>query len=423
MVTEKDLPFLTLSKEKVSNVQHFFRNGIEIEKGVSLTSRYLDEHKEEFQKILNICTAYPDIFLDCIKPSDSGFELFFYQRIILRAIMRFKEIYIVAPRAFSKSFLIILGLFLQCMFMPNTKRFICAPAKGQSAQIAREKLTEIFSLYPLLRREIIGGELTDVPGNYGKDYVNLRFRNGSVLDVVGALDSQRGGRRHGGLLDELRDHDEKPINEIVLPLMNVSRRLPDNTVNPKEPNQQCISVTSAGSKISFAYDKLIDCFENSIIDPENSFTLTCDYRVPMMHGLLDKTFVNKLKMSPSYDEGSFAREYLSKWDSDSDECWFNFDKMLRHRQLKNPETKGSSNLSKNQFYLFSVDVGRIHDQTVVCILKVTIYNNKFYCSLVNLHVLGREAATKTFQQQCIDLKRLIADFQPKEVVIDTNGLK
>lgn len=34
------------------------------------------------------------------------------------------------------------------------------------------------------------------------------------------------------------DADEVEISEIVLPLMNVSRRLPDNTVNPKEPNAQ-----------------------------------------------------------------------------------------------------------------------------------------------------------------------------------------
>lgn len=45
----------------------------------------------------------------------------------------------------------------------------------------------------------------------------LKFRNGSQFDVVGALDSQRGGRRHGGLVDEVRDHEEQPINEIVLP--------------------------------------------------------------------------------------------------------------------------------------------------------------------------------------------------------------
>ena len=38
------------------------------------------------------------------------------------------------------------------------------------------------------------------------------------------------------------DHDETAINEIVLPLMNVSRRLPDNTVNEWEPNQEVICI-------------------------------------------------------------------------------------------------------------------------------------------------------------------------------------
>ena len=42
----------------------------------------------------------------------------------------------------------------------------------------------------------MGGDISDTPGNFGKDYMTLTFKNGSVLDVVGALDSTRGGRRH-----------------------------------------------------------------------------------------------------------------------------------------------------------------------------------------------------------------------------------
>lgn len=120
-------------------------------------------------------------------------------------------------RAFSKSFITILGMVLQCIFMPGTKRFICAPNKNQAAQIAKEKLTEIFRAWPLLRKEIIGGDLVEVPGNYGKDYVTLRFRNGSQFDVVGALESSLGGRRQGGLLDEIKLHDEEMVNTVVLP--------------------------------------------------------------------------------------------------------------------------------------------------------------------------------------------------------------
>ena len=200
-----------------SVVQRGMRDGIEIEKGVVLNEDYLKEHFDEIGDMFSIFTAYPDIYLDLIKPQDSNFELFFYQRITLRAVMRYKDIFITAPRAFSKSFITILGLILQCVFIPGTKRFICAPNKNQSAQIAKEKIVEIYDHWPLLRKEVIGGEISDTPGNFGKDYVTLKFRNGSQFDVVGALDSQRGGRRHGGLIDEIRDHEEQPINEIVLP--------------------------------------------------------------------------------------------------------------------------------------------------------------------------------------------------------------
>ena len=67
--------------------------------------------------------------------------------------------------------------------------------------------------------------------------------------------------------------------------------------------------TSAGVKSHFSYDKLIDMFENSIIMPNEAFVIGLDYRIPIMHGLLDRAYVNKLKMSPSFNAESFAREY------------------------------------------------------------------------------------------------------------------
>lgn len=190
------------------NSQKPIRDGIEIEKGVILTEEYLTKNRRFFEELMTLFTAYPDIYLDIIKPVDSNFTLFFYQRITLRAIMRYKEVYVTAPRAFSKSFITILGEILQCIFIPGTRRFICAPNKNQSAQIAKEKIIEIYDRFPLLRKEIIGGEVSDTPGNFGKDYVSLKFRNGSTFEVVGALESTRGQRKHGGLIDEVRRKDE-----------------------------------------------------------------------------------------------------------------------------------------------------------------------------------------------------------------------
>lgn len=405
------------------NIKVGRREDVIIEKGVILNEDYLEKNLEDIGGVMSIFTAYPDVYLDLIKPQDSSFTLFFYQRITLRALMRFKDIFVTAPRAFSKSFITILAMILQCIFIPGTKRFICAPNKSQAAQIAKEKIVEIYDRWPMLRKEILGGEISDTPGNFGKDYVTLKFRNGSQFDVVGALDSQRGGRRHGGLIDEVRDHEEGPINEVVLPLMNVSRRLPDNSVNEKEPNQQRIFMTSAGVKTSFAYDLLIDDFIDCIIHPNSTFVFGCDYRVPVLHGLLDKTYINKLKTSSSFKEESFAREYASLWSGSSEEAWFNFDKLTKYRKIKNPESSAKFRANSSQFYLLSVDVGRLNDQTVCCVFRVNVSNEgKHYATLVNLYVLGRQAETKTFHRQVIDLKKIIRKFNPLEVVIDTNGL-
>ena len=403
-------------------IQRAEREGIELEKGASITAEWLERHYEMLVQWIQLFTAYPDYYLDIIKPADSEFGLFFYQRLVLRVLMRFKDIFITAPRAFSKSFIIILGLFLQCVFIPGRKVFICANTKQQAAQITKEKIFEIYDHWPLLKKEVVGHELKEEPGNFGKDYVTIRFRNGSQLDVVLAGDAQRGGRRHGGVIDEIRDGDEEAINSVVLPLVNVSRRLPNNTVNPKEPNQQIIAATSAGMKASFAYDRLIDTFENAVIDPQHAFMLGCDWRLPAMHGLIDRQFINKLKMSPSYNAESFATEYLSLWQGGSEDSWFSFDKLAKYRKIKNPETHAINRPGSEQFYLISVDVGRISDQTAVCVFRVNIIKGKFYSTLVNLIVLGRTPQTKPFSVQAADLKKIIGAFNPREVVIDTNGL-
>lgn len=226
-----------------------------------------------------------------------------------------------------------------------------------------------------------------------------------------------------GLIDEIKNHDEEMINTVVLPLLNVSRRLPDNSVNPKEINQQVICATSAWQKTSFAYDRLIDDFEQSIIDPSRSFVFGCDYRVPVLHGLLDKGYIQNLKLSPSFNETTFSTEYLSRWVGASADSWFDFEKIMKYRKLKNPELHAINREGAHQFYLLSVDVGRIHDQTVITVFRVNIDSQGYYrVAVVNIMVIGRDAKSKTFYQQAIDIKRQINLYNPREVVIDTNGI-
>ena len=400
-----------------------YHDGIELEKGVVITPSFLERNEDLMAESIQLFTVYPDIFLDLITPVDSNFELFPYQRIFLRACMRYTTIYITAARATSKTFLSILAKYLQCVFLPNHVGSIVAPNKAQAAKISKQKIQEIWRIWPLLKNELEPGMAEGVHANFGKDYVELYFKNGSKLSVVGALDSDRGIRTHATLIDEARDQDGDAIAEIILPQMNVSRRMVNGLVNPYEKiNTQVIYATSAGTKASFAYEALIDTFEKAIIDPKSAFCIGLDYRIPAQHGLIDPTYVRNLKLSPAYNETTFAAEYLGVWLGGSEESWFQFEKLSKYRKLKNPEWIQKFKDDNNVFYLISVDVGRLHDQTVACIFRVNVRDNKYYGTLVNLFVLGKQAESKTFMQQAADLKKIIAIYNPREVVIDCNGL-
>lgn len=135
------------------------------------------------------------------------------------------------------------------------------------------------------------------------------------------MDSTRGGRRHLGLIDEVRDHSGDVLNEVVLPLLNVSRKTVNGSKNPEEPHQVQFYMTSASVKGSYAYNKLIECLEYSIISPKDSFVWGCSYKLPQRHGLIDEQYLNEIRTSPTYKEESFARELNLKLSINSLNCW------------------------------------------------------------------------------------------------------
>ena len=69
-----------------------YRDGIPIEKGVVLTKQFLDANQELFTNYLNYWLLYPDCYLDTIANTEDAknFHLMFFQRIALRASMRYR---------------------------------------------------------------------------------------------------------------------------------------------------------------------------------------------------------------------------------------------------------------------------------------------------------------------------------------------
>lgn len=365
---------------------------------------------------------YPDIFVDFLQTGGDPtrkkeLNFFFYQRVFLRAAMRYKYVYMVFPRAYSKSFLSIMVLMCRCILYPRSKLFVTSGGKEQAAGIAKEKVQEICQKIPAFEREI---DWRRGKTQEGKDYCKYIFKNGSYFDNVAARESSRGKRRHGGLIEECIGVDGTILNEVLIPLMNIDRECMDGTVQEAETlNKSQIYVTTAGWKNTFPYNKLIQLLIRMVLDPEKAIVMGGTWRIPVLVGLQSKNFVQELKQDGTFNEASFDREYESRWSGTVEDAFFNGEVFDRNRKLQQPEYEASGRSSDRAYYVLSVDVGRKKCQSVICVFKVTPQSQgPAIKSLVNMFTMDDEH----FEDQAIKIKKLYYQFKAKTVVIDGNGL-
>ena len=366
---------------------------------------------------------YPDMFVDFMagkwlpNPPKETLNLFFYQRVFLRAAMRYKYVYAVFPRAYSKSFLSVLILMIRAVLYSGSKLFVTSGGKEQASGILKEKVQEICTLVPGFAREIDWGRGKTLES---KDYCKYIFKSGSYIDNLGASEKSRGKRRHGGLVEECVSVDGTILNEVIIPVMNVSRRLPDGTSHDEEVlNKSQIFVTTAGWKNTFAYDKLIQMLVGQITRPDLFCIMGGTWRIPVLMHLLDKNFVRDLKLDGTFNESSFDREYESKWSGTIEDAFFRAEQFDRNRILKQPEYEYSGRSMKSAYYILAVDVGRKGCDTVVCVFKVTPQTAGVSLkTLVNIYTLHDEH----FEDQAITLKKLFYKYKARRIVIDGNGL-
>ena len=392
-------------------------------KKVGLSEERIEPIKPYLREYIAYWREYPDMFIDFLQTGESGnipesgLKFYFYQRVFLRAAMRYKYVYFVFPRAYSKSFLSVLTLMIRCILYPRAKLFVTSGGKEQAAGIIKEKVDELCNLVPALNRE-----LDRRPGKtrISKDYCIFLFKNGSYFDNIAATEKSRGKRRHGGLVEECVGVDGKILSEVIIPTMNVSRLCMDGTMQPDETlNKSQIFVTTAGWKGTFAYDKLIQFLVWMITEPEKAFVMGGTWRIPVLVKLLDRTFLQDLQRDGTYNEASFDREYESKWSGTAENAFFNGETFDMHRILKQPEYEHSGRSSIHSYYILSVDVGRKGCDSVVMAWKVTPQSmGPAIKSLVNIYTLS----DTHFEDQAKKLKRLYYKYKARRIVIDANGI-
>lgn len=398
-----------------------YRDGIPIEKGVVLTKSYLDSNQELFQQYLNYWILYPDMWLDMIQDSDDAkhFHLLPFQRIALRAAMRYRYHYWTSTRATSKSFTAYLSAIARAILLPNSTIMIASDVKGTVIKIAQAKFEEIFRHWPLLRLELTTRADDGKTGQKSSgNYYELYFKNGSMISVV-SKDTSRGLRATAAILEEAATIPEQDYNEVLLPQLNVKRREPDGTLNPEEPSSPQTFITTAREKTVYMYSKLIECAVNAVLQPQDYFVWGMSYEIPLHYGLLDKATILDQRYSNTMNEESFARESLSIWTGNAADAWLDSKQLEKRRTLLKCERKAQQNPpNKDTFYMIGVDVARYAANTAVMVVKVLPQSDHYEKNVVWTEVIH---GANYITEQAPRLKELIQLYNPREIVIDGNG--
>jgi len=377
-------------------------------------NKTFQEIKDEWRKACEYWKQYPDRFIDYISNSNTKITLYFYQRILLRIFFRYRRVFVTATRGTAKSFTEILAIYLQCIFYPGIDKFIVAPTKIQAAKISQENIEKIWEFFPILANEVSYY-------SFAKDYTKVVFRNGSKFDVVQARDSERGGRRHGGAIEEIVDErlDGDMLHSVVIPLMANSRIAMCRGIDPNEIHKQEHYITTAGTRQTFAFKKMWEILID-MVKGGSAFAIGASYELPCMHNQLDINFVVEQKESPTFNPMSFQREYESIWTGSSTDSLVSLDDLNKCRILTTPEDKATD---KDAQYVLSYDVaraeGKMNAQSALVVIKIKEMGNGLYSKqLVNIYSFEGTH----FLEQAQFLKRKVNDFKASILCIDSNGL-
>lgn len=401
--------------------QVYLRDGIPIEKGVVLTKEFLDNNQELITKYLNLWILYPDLFLDAIQDSEDAknWHLQPFQRIALRASMRYRYHFWTATRATSKSFTAYLAALVKAVLLPGSTIFIASDVKGTVIKTAEAKFEEFFRHWPMLRNEL-KTRVDDGESGQKKsgNYYELHFKNKSSITVV-AKDTSRGLRATAGILEEAATIEEDDYNEVLLPQMNVPRREVDGTLNPDEPVSTQTFITTAREKTVFMYGKLIECAVHAVLEPESYFVWGLSYEVPLHYGIINKQMMMDQRNSSTMNEESFARESLSIWTGNNKDAWLDSRRLQKYRKLLKCERKAQENPpNKDTYYIISCDVARYSANTAIMVFKVLPNSERCQKNVVYTEVIH---GANYITVQAPRLKKLIQLYNPREIVIDGNG--
>ena len=357
--------------------------------------------------------ANPDLFLDLIKPSEGGINLYADQRKFLRSATRFQSMYGVFSRGYGKTFDEVIVQVVLCIRYPNMMFALTAQTKEGAAELLKDKWNEIILFYPWIENEV-------VKTKFSKNDAEILFKNGSRMDVLANSQTSKGQRRKRIYIEEAALLNDELFQDALAPIVEVGRQTYGKLaiVDPLELNQQISFFTTSGYNGSTEYIRTVNMIK-SMAMLEGDIVCGAGWQLPCYYGRgssKDKIIKIKKASTPIF----FDQNYNSVWAGNGDSAIINITKLLKSRVLEEAVLE-----SDDREVYIGVDVARSentsNNQTSIVVLEV-IRNKSMRIKHIDVINLINISNALNFTQQAIEIKRIKKQYHAKFCALDRNGL-
>lgn len=232
--------------------------------------------------LIAIMRWFPDFTADLFQAENAEFNLAFIQRIFMRIEANYKDVAITACRGATKSYTTDLGELVDGLMWPGQQTGIIAPTNKQGAEIERKIFQQLENNYPALlalykqdANSVAAGRFT-VSTPYGSEIAIGSFRGNTIHKAIAEETAQE---------ETGREFDADAFREVVLPAIRGRYRI-EGAVDPVYVRSKVHSITSAGRRQNYAYERREICRRNALAG-KSAYYIDIPFDVCLLEQLRD----------------------------------------------------------------------------------------------------------------------------------------
>lgn len=328
----------------------------------------IDQESAAF--VISFFRWYPDYFCDLCRSENAQYTLELPQRLMLRVMARYRNVYTTGVRGLTKTYCLLLGRMAKGILWPGMVMRYCAPNMTQAAALATQAFHQIEKDYPIIASH----------WQIKHDSQN-RFLITTVYGSEFGMYSPRGDNSSETDAEEIGQEGNEPFDmrryeEEVLPACRIVRKI-NGVTDPYCMQQQHIHISNACRKQNPAfYTHRAACLrEMQMGEPYQGFVMDLSWKTALLCNLRNIAYFKDQRARLS--ETAWKREMCGLYTGNSDNPLISDEKLTASRRNVLMENRHSGD--PNAIYIVSHDVsfvdGSKNAKCADVVLKLTLFDD------------------------------------------------